>query len=117
MYFRDRNVWCCTMSSFVQTGIGTYTSPQLLTRPGIATAKLLDLALAWNLESHVMSTSSLNSAIKSGVDVRLMLCRRIRVPYADLYVALPPLGLLCYVALTPSFTVYLLLVAHIVGNK
>ena len=43
----------------MQSGIGTYTTPQLVTRLGITMSKILDQAVAWNLDSHVMSASAL----------------------------------------------------------
>ena len=45
------------LSILVQTGIGTYTSPQTFTPLGRAVSKTLDEAVAWNLDSHVMSAS------------------------------------------------------------
>ncbi|RPD64672.1 hypothetical protein L226DRAFT_528953 [Lentinus tigrinus ALCF2SS1-7] len=40
---------------YYQTGIGTYTSPQLVTAVGQAVSKTLDEAVAWNLDTHVMA--------------------------------------------------------------
>ncbi|KAI0713137.1 hypothetical protein C8T65DRAFT_739009 [Cerioporus squamosus] len=40
---------------YYQTGIGTYTSPQLVTSLGQAVSKTLDEAVAWNLDTHVMA--------------------------------------------------------------
>ncbi|KAM5539952.1 hypothetical protein V8D89_006455 [Ganoderma adspersum] len=39
---------------YYQTGIGTYTSPQLVTSAGQAVSKTLDEMVAWNLDAHVM---------------------------------------------------------------
>ncbi|KAI0800498.1 hypothetical protein C8Q74DRAFT_1214409 [Fomes fomentarius] len=39
---------------YYQTGIGTYTSPQLSTGLGQAISKTLDEMVAWNLDTHVM---------------------------------------------------------------
>ncbi|KAI0756454.1 hypothetical protein C8Q80DRAFT_1128679 [Daedaleopsis nitida] len=39
---------------YYQTGIGTYTSPQLVTSAGQAISKTLDEMVAWNLADHVM---------------------------------------------------------------
>ncbi|RDX42985.1 hypothetical protein OH76DRAFT_1546730 [Lentinus brumalis] len=40
---------------YYQAGIGTYTSPQLVTSLGQAVSKTLDEAVAWNLDTHVMA--------------------------------------------------------------
>ncbi|KAI0640161.1 hypothetical protein C8Q77DRAFT_1044697 [Trametes polyzona] len=40
---------------YYQTGIGTYTTPQLTTTVGRAVSKTLDEMVAWNLDAHVMS--------------------------------------------------------------
>ncbi|PIL31280.1 hypothetical protein GSI_05978 [Ganoderma sinense ZZ0214-1] len=39
---------------YYQAGIGTYTSPQLVTSAGQAVSKTLDEMVAWNLDAHVM---------------------------------------------------------------
>ncbi len=49
---RDRRVNQCAYPA--QAGIGTYTSPQLVTSLGQAVSKTLDEAVAWNLDTHVM---------------------------------------------------------------
>ncbi|KAI0829012.1 hypothetical protein BC628DRAFT_1337562 [Trametes gibbosa] len=40
---------------YYQTGIGTYTTPQVTTAVGRAFSKTLDEMVAWNLDAHVMS--------------------------------------------------------------
>ena len=41
----------------LQAGIGTYTTPEIAT-PGMARiSKTLDMAIAWNLDAHVMGSS------------------------------------------------------------
>ncbi|KAH9854309.1 hypothetical protein C2E23DRAFT_775632 [Lenzites betulinus] len=40
---------------YYQTGIGTYTTPQVTTTLGRALSKTLDEMVAWNLDAHVMS--------------------------------------------------------------
>ncbi|KAL1951075.1 hypothetical protein VTO73DRAFT_224 [Trametes versicolor] len=40
---------------YYQTGIGTYTTPQVSTAVGRAVSKTLDEMVAWNLDAHVMS--------------------------------------------------------------
>lgn len=44
--------------ALLQTGIGTYTTPQVSTAVGRAVSKTLDEMVAWNLDAHVMSTFS-----------------------------------------------------------
>ncbi|KAM5539909.1 hypothetical protein V8D89_006412 [Ganoderma adspersum] len=40
---------------YYQAGIGTYTSPQLVTPVGQAISKILDKMFAWNLNAHVIA--------------------------------------------------------------
>lgn len=42
---------------YYQTGLGTYTTPQVATPLASKISKTLDAMVAWNLDSHVMSTS------------------------------------------------------------
>ncbi|KAI0673866.1 hypothetical protein C8Q78DRAFT_1076827 [Trametes maxima] len=44
-----------TAALCTQAGIGTYTTPQVSTALGQAVSKILDEAVAWNLDAHVMS--------------------------------------------------------------
>ena len=60
-----------TPTSFAQSGLGTYTSRQLLTTLGHATAKFIDLAVAWDLDNHVMSMFALHSVLISHADASL----------------------------------------------
>ena len=55
---RDRDrVRSFAARTHCQTGIGTYTSPQLVTSAGQAISKTLDQMVAWNLDMHVMGAS------------------------------------------------------------
>ena len=59
-------------ASSAQSGFGTYTSPHLLMPLEISISKLLDKAIAWNLDSHVMSTSALRHILASPSDHSFM---------------------------------------------
>ena len=74
------------LSILAQTGIGTYTSPQLVTSTGQAVSKTLDEMVAWNLDAHVMGTfTSPTHPVRAPVPVlNSHFFRGIRVPDAKL---------------------------------
>lgn len=41
---------------YYQAGLGTYTNPKIATPMAAKFSKTLDTMIAWNLDSHVMST-------------------------------------------------------------
>lgn len=50
---------------FAQTGIGTYTVPQVATPLASSFSKLVDEAIAWHLDAHVMGMFHTAHVLKS----------------------------------------------------